>query len=116
MQIFKANATFTAEILDSYGKLSWNGFRKKYKLIDESFATAMEEHFRALKRDCFHSGGCKKKKKKNFIARMINSDLEDEEFRAFNPIDISGQCPGHRENDSYLGFEGSHNLLSSFEK
>ena len=30
--------------------------------------------------------------------KMTNSDLEDEEFRAFNPIDISGQCPGQREN------------------
>ena len=30
---------------------------------------------------------------------MTNSDLEDEEFRAFNPIDISGQCPGQRENN-----------------
>ena len=32
---------------------------------------------------------------------MTNSDLEDEQFRAFNPIDISGQCPGQRENNNY---------------
>ena len=85
--------------MEKYGQLSWTGFRKKYKLIDESFATAMEEHFRSLKRDCFNSGGCKKNTKKNFIAQMTNSDLEDEEFRAFNPTDISGQCPGQRENN-----------------
>ena len=72
--ISEANGTFEAYIVVKYGKLAWNGFRKKYKEIDPGMATSMEEWFRALKRDCFNSGTCKSSKTRSsdYIDRQFN--------------------------------------------
>ena len=44
--MFEANGTFESYIIEQYGRLAWNGFRKKYKEIDPSMKTSMEEWFR----------------------------------------------------------------------
>ena len=41
-----ANVTFDEELLEAYGTLTWNGFRKKYKNIDPDFGSKLEEHYR----------------------------------------------------------------------
>ena len=45
--LFEANGTFESYIIEQYGRLAWNGFRKKYREIDPSMKTSMEEWFRA---------------------------------------------------------------------
>ena len=44
---------FKDDILEKYGHLGWNGFRKIYKTLDKNMKSRLHEHFRVLKRDCF---------------------------------------------------------------
>ena len=81
------NVTFDDEIIQSYGELTWNGFRRKYKDIDESFRSKMEEHYRVLKRDCFNSGKCKRGTQKKL------RNVEKEAVRKKNAFDESQICP-----------------------
>ena len=58
--VFARNFTFPTHIIEQYGDLSWGGFRKIYKQLNENMKRKLWEHFRVLKRDCFNYGKCKK--------------------------------------------------------
>ena len=70
--------TFEEDIIEKYGELGWNQFRKIYKDLDPSMKSKLHEHYRALKRDCFNFGKCRKRNKKSaYIAgkRLFSSNI-----------------------------------------
>ena len=57
--------TYEEDIIEEYGDIGWNQFRKIYKTLDPDMKSKLHEHFRALKRDCFNFGKCRKRKDKS---------------------------------------------------
>ena len=78
------NFTWSESDIDSYGHVGFGKFRNLFKW-DDRYRFRMEEHFRALKRDCFNSRKCKRYK--NAITgaitqggRMAGTELLKSEF------------------------------------
>lgn len=63
-------------VIDEYGDITWNRFRKIYKKIDpNNRGNRLEEDFRVLHRDCFNfgkEGKCRKRKKGKPTLRSLN--------------------------------------------
>ena len=63
-------------VIDEYGDITWNRFRKIYKKIDpNNRGNRLEEDFRVLHRDCFNfgkEGKCRKRKKGKPAVRSFN--------------------------------------------
>ena len=63
-------------VIDEYGDITWNRFRKIYKKIDpNNRGNRLEEDFRVLHRDCFNfgeEGKCRKRKKGKPTVRSFN--------------------------------------------
>ena len=90
-------ATYDNETIDEFGDISWNKYRKNFKVIDpENRGNRLEETYRALRRDCHNFGKigkCRKKKRKNPDARFG-------EIRSFNAWDNQQVCPDQAALDA----------------
>jgi len=81
--------TFSPDVIEKYGDISWAKFRKIYKHIDPNFIGKLEEHYRVLKRDCFNSGKCKK----------TPETARNGPVRSINTWDGTGECPDAHAGD-----------------
>lgn len=77
------------EKIKKFGKLSMEGFEKKFKDLDVGLGLSMEESYRVWARDCFNFGECRKRGKRTSAIRPAND------------IDLAQTCPDQQRGSAW---------------